>query len=67
MKSTVLSALIKYREMKEEVRITTKKVADKETCESLSNKGGEEAIDSFQRMFNKNRVSFRKIFDKKQR
>ena len=57
----ILSELTKYRQMKEEVRSKTKKVIDEEMRESLIHQGRNKAIDSFQRMFNKNR---RKIFDK---
>ena len=51
----ILSELTKYREMKEEIRTSTKKVIDDETRQSLINQGRNEAIDSFQRMFNKER------------
>lgn len=59
----ILSELTKYRDMKEEVRTSTKKVIDDQTRESLINQGREEAIDSFQRVFNKSRSSFKKIID----
>ena len=51
----ILSELTKYKEMKEEIRTSTKKVIDDETRQSLINQGRDEAIDSFQRMFNKER------------
>ena len=51
----ILSELEKYREMKEEIRTSTKKIIDDETRQSLINQGRDEAIDSFQRMFNKER------------
>ena len=53
----------KYRQMKEDLRRKIKNVINAEMKQSLISLGREEAIDSFQRMFNKNRTSFRKIFD----
>ena len=58
----ILTELTKYRQMKEEVRSATKKVIDEEARKSLISQGREEAIDSFQQMFSKNRSSFRRIF-----
>jgi len=58
----ILSELSKYRQMKEEVRTKTKGTIDEEMKNSLVNQGREEAIDNFQKMFSKNRTSFRKIF-----
>ncbi len=58
----ILSEQTKYRQMKEEVRTKIKGVIDEEVKNSLVNQGREEAIDNFQKMFSKNRASFRKIF-----
>jgi hypothetical protein len=59
----ILNELAKYRQMKEEVRSNIKVALDEETKSSLINQGREDAIESFQKMFNKNRASFRRIID----
>ncbi|ELU13791.1 hypothetical protein CAPTEDRAFT_213860 [Capitella teleta] len=59
----ILNELAKYRQMKEEVRSNVKVALDEETKSSLIKQGREDAIDSFQKMFNKNRESFRRIIN----
>ena len=48
----ILSEVIKYRTMKEEVRSKTRNSIDKERRMSLINQGREEARHSFRKMFN---------------
>ena len=50
----ILSELIKYRKMKEEIRSKMKKTIDEEMRLSLINQGREDARNSFRKMFNKN-------------
>ena len=50
----ILSEVIKYRKMKEDVRSKTRKSIDEEMRMSLINQGREEAIYSFRKMFHKN-------------
>ena len=50
----ILSEVIKYRKMKEEVRSKTRKSIDEDMRMSLINQGREEASNSFRKMFNKN-------------
>ena len=47
----ILSEVIKYRKMKEDVRSKTKKSIDEEMRTSLINQGREEARNSFRKMF----------------
>ena len=51
---SILSELIKYRKMKEEIRSKMKKMIDEEMRLSLINQGREDARNSFRKMFNKN-------------
>ena len=50
----ILSEVIKYRKMKEDVRSKTRKSIDEEMRTSLINQGREEARNSFRNMFHKN-------------
>ena len=50
----ILSEVIKYRKMKEDVRSKTRKSIDEEMRTSLINQGREEARNSFRKMFHKN-------------
>ena len=50
----ILSEIIKYRKMKEDVRSKTRKSIDEEMRTSLINQGREEARNSFRKIFNKN-------------
>ena len=50
----ILSEVIKYRKMKEEVRSRTRKSIDEEMRMSLINQGREEARNSFRKVFNNN-------------
>ena len=50
----ILSEVIKYRKMKEDVRSKTRKSIDEEMRTSLINQGREEARNSFRKIFNKN-------------
>ena len=50
----ILSEVIKYRKMKEDVRSKTRKSIDEEMRTSLINQGREEARNSFGKMFHKN-------------
>ena len=50
----ILSEVIKYRNMKEEVRSKTRKSIDEEMRVSLINQGREEARNYFRKMFHKN-------------
>ena len=52
----ILAELTKYRQLKEEVRSTTKHTIDEETRSSLINQGREEAMNSVKRLFDKNSV-----------
>ena len=52
----ILAELTKYRQLKEEVRSTTKHTIDEETRSSFINQGREEAMDSVKRLFDKNSV-----------
>ena len=50
----ILSEVIKYRKMKEDVRSKTRKSIDEEMRTSLINQGREEARNYFRKMFHKN-------------
>ena len=50
----ILSEVIKYRKMKEDVRSKTRKSIDEEMRTSLTNQGREESRNYFRKMFHKN-------------
>ena len=62
----ILAELGKYRQMKEEVRSSSKAIINEEMRTSLINQGREEALDSIQKMFGNNRSKLDKNINTEQ-
>ena len=60
----IVSEIIKYRKMKEEIRSKMKKTIDEEMRLSLINQGREDARNSFRKIFNKNNEQTKKAIKK---